>query len=237
MLGAIRAVNIDSVLKKSPLFSGLDDREMSEIETISASKRYPKGTLIFSEDEEAKGFFVVISGRVKIYKLSPEGKEQILHIISPGQTFAEAALFDGCTYPAFAESLAETRVLYFPRKSFVNLIRKNPQMSLNMIASLSHWLRKFVSLVEELSLKDVSARLSQYLMDLSAQSGRSSERGIEFKLDISKSQLASQLGTVSETLSRALRKLRDGKIIEVEGKKITILQKEALEEISLGIPL
>ncbi len=230
-------MDIEAALKRCPLFSGLEDREITELEAISASKRYPKGALIFSEDQEAKGFFVVISGRVKIYKLSPEGKEQILHIISPGQTFAEAALFDGSTYPAFAESLAETRVLYFPKESFVNLIRKNPQMSLNMIASLSHWLRKFVSLVEELSLKDVSARLSKYLMDLSAQSGRSSQRGIEFELDIRKSQLASQLGTISETLSRALRRLRDRGIIKVEGKKITILQKEALEEISLGIPL
>ncbi len=224
-------------MKKSPLFSGLDEREITELEAISTSKRYPKGALIFSEDEEAKGFFVVISGKVKIYKLSPEGKEQILHIISPGQTFAEAALFGDSTYPAFAESLVETRVRYFPKESFVNLIRKNPQISLNMIASLSHWLRKFVALVEELSLKDVSARLSKYLINLSIQSGRSSDRGIEFELDINKSQLASQLGTISETLSRALRKLRDRKIIEVEGKKITILQKDLLEDISSGIPL
>jgi CRP-like cAMP-binding protein len=230
-------VNSDPVLNRCPLFSGLDDREMSELEAISVSRRYPKGTLIFSEDEEAKGFFVVISGKVKVYKLSPEGKEQILHIVAPGQTFAEAALFAGSTYPAFAESLAQTRVLYFSKESFLNLIRENPQISLNMIASLSQWLRKFVSLVEELSLKDVSARLSKYLIDLSAQSGRSSASGIEFELDINKSQLASQLGTISETLSRALRKLRDKRVIEVEGKKITILQKEILEEISSGIPV
>jgi len=87
------------------------DREIAEIQDISASKRYPKGTLIFSEDEQALGFFVLISGKVKVYKLSPEGKEQILHIISPGETFAEAALFAGSTYPAFAESLAETEAL------------------------------------------------------------------------------------------------------------------------------
>ena len=229
-------MNSDPVLNRCLLFSGLDDREMSELEAISVSRRYPKGTLIFSEDEEAKGFFVVISGKVKVYKLSPEGKEQILHIVAPGQTFAEAALFAGSTYPAFAESLAQTRVLYFSKESFLNLIRENPQISLNMIASLSQWLRKFVSLVEELSLKDVSARLSKYLIDLSAQSGRSSESGIEFELDINKSQLASQLGTISETLSRALRKLRDKRIIEVEGKKIIILQKEILKEISSGIP-
>jgi CRP/FNR family transcriptional regulator len=230
-------MNVEPSLKKCPLFSGLEDGEIAELGGISISKRYPKGALIFSEDEEAKGFYLVISGKVKIYKLSPEGKEQILHIISPGQTFAEAALFAGSTYPAFAESLTETRVLYFSKESFHQLIRKNPQISLNMIASLSDWLRKFVSLVEELSLKDVSARLSKYLMDLSAQSGRSSERGVEFELDINKSQLASQLGTISETLSRALKKLRDRRIIKVEGKKITILQKEALEDISSGIPL
>jgi CRP/FNR family transcriptional regulator len=230
-------MDIEAVLKECPLFSDLEDREIAEIQAISASKRYPKGTLIFSEDEQALGFFVLISGRVKVYKLSPEGKEQILHIISPGETFAEAALFAGSTYPAFAESLAESRALYFSKEGFLDLIRRNPQISLNMIASLSQWLRKFVSLVEELSLKDVSARLSKYLIDLSAKSTRSSERGIEFELGISKSQLASQLGTISETLSRALRKLRDRGIIEVEGKKITILQREALEDISSGIPL
>ena len=233
----MRIMNIEPSLKECRLFSGLKDGEIAELGGISISKKYPKGALIFSEDEEAKGFFVIISGKVKIYKLSPEGKEQILHIISPGETFAEAALFAGSTYPAFAESLTETRVLYFSKEGFFNLIRRNPQISLNMIASLSHWLRKFVSLVEELSLKDVSARLSKYLVDLSARSGRSSERGIELELPISKSQLASQLGTISETLSRALRKLRDGKFIKVEGKKITILQKEALEDISSGIIL
>ncbi len=230
-------MNSEFILKRCPLFAGLDDREIAEVKAISVSKRYPQGALIISEDEEAKGFFVVISGRVKVYKLSLEGKEQILHIISPGETFAEAALFAGSTYPAFAESLVQTQVLYFSKEDFLNLIRKNPQISLNMIASLSHWLRKFVSLVEELSLKDVSARLSKYLIDLSSESGRSSERGIEFELDISKRQLASQLGTISETLSRALRKLRDREIIKVEGKKIIILQKQALEEISSGTSL
>ena len=227
----------EAVLKRCPLFWGLGNREIAEIQAISTSRRYSRGSLIISEGEEAEGFFVLISGKIKVYKLSPDGKEQILHIISPGETFAEAALFAGSTYPAFAESLIDTRVLFFSKEGFLNLIRKNPQISLNMIASLSHWLRKFVNLVEELSLKDVSSRLSKYLLDLAAKSGRSSERGIECELDISKSQLASQLGTISETLSRALRKLRERRIIKVEGKRITILQKEVLEEISSGIPL
>jgi CRP/FNR family transcriptional regulator len=226
----------EAVLKTCPLFWGLTNREVVDLRAISTPRRYPKGTLIFSEGEEAEGFFVLISGRVKVYKLSPEGKEQILHIISPGETFAEAALFAGSTYPAFAESLTETRVLFFSKEGVLNHIRKNPQISLNMIAGLSQWLRKFVDLVEELSLKDVTARLSKYLIDLSTSSGRSSTGGIECELNITKSQLASQLGTISETLSRALGKLRDMRIITVEGKKITILQKEALEGIASGIP-
>ena len=160
-------MNSKFVLKRCPLFAGLEDREIAEIKVISVSKRYPQGTLIISEDEEAKGFFVVISGRVKVYKLSLKGKEQIVHIISLGETFAEAPLFAGSTYPAFAESLVQTQVLYFSKEAFLNLIRKNPRTSLNMIASLSQWLRKYVSLVEELSLKDVPARLSKYLIDLS----------------------------------------------------------------------
>jgi CRP/FNR family transcriptional regulator len=104
-----------------------------------------------------------------------------------------------------------------------------------MIGSLSLWLRRFVDLVEELSLKDVSARVSKYLLDSSIRSGSKQEESVVFELEISKTQLASRLGTISETLSRALRKLQDRRIIRVQGKKITILNREALEEISSGI--
>jgi CRP/FNR family transcriptional regulator len=225
------------ILRKSPLFSGLTDQEIGQIEAIGITKKYGKGELIFSEGEKATGFFVNLSGQVKVYKLSVDGREQILHIISPAEAFAEAALFTGSTYPAFAESLSQTRVLYFPKESFFGLIRKNPQLSVNIIGSLSFWLRRFVDLVEELSLKDVSARVAKYLLDTSIRSGRELEEGIVFELEVSKMQLASRLGTISETLSRVLRRLREQDIIRVEGKKIIILKREALEEISSGIVL
>ncbi len=230
-------MDIKSILKRSRLFSGLTDQDIDEIEAISTSKKYPKGASFFFEDEEAEGFYLVASGKVKVYKLSSEGKEEILHVVSPGETFGEVALFAGSTYPAFSESLAETHVLYFSKERFLGLIRKKLQLGLNLIAGLSLWLRKFVNLAEELSLKDVPARLSSYLLDLSTKLGRSSERGIVFELDITKGQLASRLGTINETLSRVLGKLRDKGIIEVEGKKITILQKQVLEDISSGTPL
>ncbi len=223
------------ILKKSPLFSGLTDQEIGQIEAIGITKKYVKGELIFSEGEKATGFFVNLSGQVKVYKLSADGREQILHIISPAEAFAEAALFTGSTYPAFAESLSQTQVFYFPKESFFGIIRKNPQLSLNIIGGLSLWLRRFVDLVEELSLKDVSARVATYLLDTSVRSGRELEEGIVFELDVSKMQLASRLGTISETLSRVLRRLREQDIIRVEGKKIIILKREALKEISSGI--
>ncbi len=225
------------ILKKSPLFSGLTDQEIGKIESIAIVKNYQKGELIFSEGENATGFFVNLSGQIKVYKLSVDGREQILHIIFPAEAFAEAALFAGSTYPAFAEALTQSRVLYLPKERFFDLIRENPQLSLNMIGSLSLWLRRFVDLVEEVSLKDVSARVSKYLLDMSIRSGSKGEEGITIELDVSKMLLASRLGTISETLSRVFRKLRDREIIRVEGKKIIILNKRALEEISSGLAL
>lgn len=225
------------ILKKSLLFSGLSDEELGKIEAVGIVKNYRKGELIFSEGENATGFFVNLSGQVKVYKLSVDGREQILHLIFPTEAFAEAALFTGSTYPAFAEALTQARVLYFPKAQFFGLIQENPQLSLNMIGSLSLWLRRFVDLVEELSLKDVSARVSKYLLDMSIRSGRREEEGIVIELEVSKMQLASRLGTISETLSRVFRKLSDREIIRVEGKKIIILNRDALEEISSGITL
>jgi len=225
------------ILKKSPLFSGLNDRELGQVESAGIRKEFQKGQLIFAEGQKATGFFVNLSGQIKVYKLSADGREQILHIILPPEAFAEAALFAGSTYPAFAESLTKTQVLYFPKEDFLGLVRENPQLCLNMIGGLSLWLRRFVDLVEELSLKDVSARVSKYLLDVSIRSGRKEEDGIVFELEVSKTQLASRLGTVSETLSRVFRKLRAGGIIRVEGQKIVILDREGLEKISSGILL
>jgi CRP/FNR family transcriptional regulator len=200
-------------------------------------KKYVKGELLFSEGQTATGFFVNLSGQIKIYKLSPDGREQILHIISPSETFAEAALFTGSSYPAFAECLTDVQALYLPKERFLGLIRENPQLSLNMIGGLSALLRRFVDLVEELSLKDVSARVSKYLLDSSIRLGQKQEEGVVFELEVSKTQLASRLGTISETLSRAFRKLQNRGIIRVEGKRVTILNRGALEEISSGFPI
>lgn len=225
------------LLKKIPLFAGLKEEDLRRLKSIALPKRIEKKEIIFSDGEEAKGFYAVLSGKVKLYKVSPEGKEQILHVVSAPDAFAEAALYLEGTYPAFAEALSDCHLLFFPKRDFIHLIEKNPQLGVNMIVSLSHFLRKFVLLIEELSLKEVSSRIAKYLMDLSIKYSQEGKNPNEVELDLSKTQLASKLGTISETLSRTLAKMKSKGIIEVKKNKISILNREALEELASGMKL
>jgi CRP/FNR family transcriptional regulator len=225
------------LLKRCPLFAGLNEEDLKKINSIALLKKVKRKGVIFSEGEEAKGFYVTLSGRVKIYKVSPDGKEQILHVISAPDSFAEASLFLEGIYPAFAEALNDSQLLFIPKRDFVHLIEKNPKLSLNMIASLSHFLRRFASLIEELSFKEVSSRIAKYLIDLSLKLSREGKNPKEVELDLSKTQLASKLGTISETFSRTLAKMKAKGIIDVKKNRIFILDRKALEELASGFKL
>jgi CRP/FNR family transcriptional regulator len=225
------------LLKQCPLFAGLREEDLKRIKGIAILRQVGKREVLFSEGEEAKGFYVILSGKVKLYKISPEGKEQILHMVSAPDAFAEAALFLEGSYPAFAEALVDSRLLFFPKRDFVHLIEKNPQLSINMIVSLSHFLRKFASLIEELSLKEVSSRVAKYFIDLSLKSVRNGKNSKEVDLDLSKTQLASKLGTISETLSRTLSKMKSKGVIDVDKNRILILNRELLEEMASGMKI
>ncbi len=222
-------------LKRCPLFAGLKEDDLKRIRAIALSRQVAKKSILFSEGEEAKGFYVVLSGKVKLFKVSADGKEQILHIVSAPDAFAEAALFLEGKYPAFAETLSDSHLLFFPRREFVQLIERNPQLSINMIVSLSLYLKRFASLIEELSLKEVSSRIAKYLIDLSMRGGREGVILKEVELDLSKTQLALKLGTISETLSRTLAKMKARRIIDVQRNKILILNREGLEELASGV--
>jgi len=226
-----------ALLKQCPLFAGLREEDLKRIKGIALPRQVGKREVLFSEGEEAKGFYVILSGKVKLYKISPEGKEQILHMVSAPDAFAEAALFLEGSYPAFAEALVDSQLLFFPKRNFVHLIEKHPQLSINMIVSLSHFLRKFASLIEELSLKEVSSRVAKYLMDLSLKSARDGKNSKEVDLDLSKTQLASKLGTISETLSRTLSKMKTKGVINVNKNRILILNRELLEEMASGMKI
>jgi len=195
---------------------------------IVTDQVFRKGESIFSEGDEGSGFYVVIRGRVKIFKLSLEGKEQILHFFGPGEPFGEVPVFTGQHFPANAEAMEESRVFFFPRKSFVNLIKKNPSLALNMLAVLSMRLRRFTALIDDLSLKEVPGRLAAYLLYLNDQHKGSKE----VELTITKAQLASLLGTIPETLSRILGKLSLQGFIETDGRRIRILDSEALQDLA-----
>jgi CRP-like cAMP-binding protein len=221
-------VNVIDHIITIPLFEGLSRSQHDALASIALNRSYKKGQVIFSEGDEGTGFYAIISGRVKIFKLSPEGKEQILHMMGPGDIFGEVPVFTGQGYPAYAEAHIHCSLLYFPRNAFIELIRKDPSLSLNMLAVLSWRLRKFAALIEDLSLKEVPGRLAAYLLYLSRKSGS----GDEFDLDISKGQLASILGTIPETLSRILGKMSRQGLIRSEGSRIIIVDRATIEEIA-----
>ena len=208
------------------MFAGVTEDDLDELLRVARSRDGEKGELLFNEGDPANGFYVLASGKIKIYKLSPEGKERILHIVHPVATFAEAAIFADGLYPAYAEPLEKSSLIFFPKKEFLALLQDQGRIAINMIAGLSRFLRQFATQVEELTFKDVPARLARYLLDLTGATGG------EVTLPISKSQLASNLGTVSETLSRTLRKLSDDDMIRVQGKTIEILDGDRLAALA-----
>jgi CRP/FNR family transcriptional regulator len=225
------------LLKRCPLFGGLKEEDLKRIRAIASLRQVEKKEILFSDGEIAKGFYVILSGKIKLYKVSSEGKEQILHVVSAPDAFAEAALFLEGSYPAFAEALTDCQLLFFPKRDFLQFIEKHPQLSINMIVTLSQYLKRFASLIEELSLKEVSSRIAKYLVDLSLKLSKEGKSAKEVELDLSKTQLALKLGTISETLSRTLAKMKAKGIIDVRKSKILILNREALEELASGLKI
>ena len=216
------------VITTLPLFNGLPEDQMAAIRKIAVDKKFPRGQSIFSEGDESSGFFVIAEGRVKVYKVSIDGKEQILHIFGPGQSFGEVSVFTGQKFPAYAEAITQVRVLFFPRRAFVDLIAGNPSLALNLLAVMSVKLHQFTVQIENLSLKEVPARLASYLVYLADEQ----ENVDTVTLNISKGLLASILGTIPETLSRIFAKLSTQDLIRVDGRQIRLLNRERLEKLA-----
>ena len=217
------------VLKTIQLFNGLTDQQLADLTRIISTQDFKKGANIFAEGDDGVGFYVLVSGQVKIYKLSMDGKEQILHIFGPGEPFAEAAVFTGRSFPAYADAMQDSRVIFIPREAFVRLIKDNPSLAMNMLGTLSLRLKKFAGMIEALSLKEVPGRLASHLLLLSEQQGSK-----DFPLNISKTQLASLLGTIPETLSRIFNKLSSRGYLESNGPRIIILNRDGLEALASG---
>lgn len=221
------------ILKSIPLFSGLDPDQLDRLADLARELSFAKGEMIFQEGEKADGFYIVARGKVKVFKLSFEGKEQILHIYGPGKTFGEVPVFEGKHFPAASMALEASVILFLPRQAFVDLITDSPALAMNILADLSRRLRSFTVQIENLSLKEVPARMAGYLLTLAgeaeAATGKTPDR---VTLPISKAQLANLIGTTPETISRILKKMADAGLIGVEAKDIVLEDLDGLSELS-----
>lgn len=214
----------EEIIEATSLFKGFGKAEIETIARLVFTKKYAKGETIFFEGDDADGFHIVSSGQVKVFKMNPLGKEHILHIFGPGEPVGEVPVFSNQPFPASAEAIINSTTLFFPRKDFVALIEKNPSIALNMLAVLSLRLRQFATQIENLSLKEVPARLAGYLLYTAEEQGNADV----VELTVSKGQLASLLGTIPETLSRIFAKMSEEGLIQVDGRSITILDHDGL---------
>jgi CRP/FNR family transcriptional regulator len=212
------------ILSSFPLFSGLDSQYLDTLAGIAVPKRIAKKSVLFREGEEARGFYLLIKGKVKLYKVSPAGKEQILHFVHGGQSFAEAAMYMDRTYPATAEAIEESDLYYLPRESFSSAISKEPDLAMNLVAHLARYLQMLTRKVEELSLMDATSRLAQHFLG-------AMEPGTGLvRLAAGKGQTASSLGMAVETFSRTLTKFKaDGVVKEASPGVLQVLDQERLK--------
>ncbi|MHC4561892.1 MAG: Crp/Fnr family transcriptional regulator [Planctomycetota bacterium] len=221
--------DLKTAIKSVPVFAALDDGAVGELAGACVVRAVLAGEALVSAGEAAEQFYLILAGQVKVFRLSPKGDEQILHLYGPGKTFGEAAVWAGGKFPATAEAVSDGQLLVIRRDVVTRLIKANPETALGMLAGLSGKLQEFAALIDDLSLKEVPARLAGVLLAESKRAG-----AFTFELTQTKRHLAAQIGTVAETLSRALKKLEDTGLIEVTGKQIALLDMAGLRELYEG---
>lgn len=214
-----------AALRRVPFLRELDSRSLSELAAASRVVSVGKGEDLFLEGDACRGMFLLLSGSVKVYRAASSGREQIIALESPGGVIAELPLLDGRAYPASCAGMDDSRLLLVPRGAFEEMLRRKPELALGVLRVLGERLRHLVALVDELSLLEVPQRLAKYLLDVSER------RGPEFTLSLSNQEIASRLGTVREIVSRNLHRLEQGGAIAIEGRKIRILDEQALRDL------
>src|SRR5437667_6841599 len=183
---------------------GLPAADIVAIASFTISRHLDKGEYLFREGDRSEGFYVVQKGAINVHRVSAAGKEQVIHLFRPIESFAEATLATEGGYPADARATEPTTVLLVPKRDFVDLLRKRPELSLRMLGSMSQHLRVIVGLLDDLTLKDMETRVANWL--LKRCSRPIGNREVEIKLDRTKRVLATELGATSYPLSRTLAK-------------------------------
>ena len=218
-----------AILRRVSIFSGLSEQEFAFLTSHLLQRKYSTGELIFSEGDVCVGLYVVQSGNVRIFKSSAGGREQVLSIDGPGSSIAELPVFDGGVYPASAQAVSSSTLLFFSRQDFQTLCVQHPEVALKVLKVVGARLRRLVGIIEELSFTTVRHRLIALLVRLGKTEGVRNDDGIALTLPSNNSELAAQIGTVRELVSRNLSRLQAEGLIEVDNRKLEIPSLKRLE--------
>jgi CRP-like cAMP-binding protein len=216
------------ILKKSPLFSGLDDNQLQELSRLAMERRFAAHQTIFCEDDESEWFYLVIEGKVKVTKLSSTGKEIILSFFSAGEMFGEVAVFENKSYPASALAVSETRLLGIKKEDFIGFLLKNPAVGMRIISILSGRLRDAQNRLRDLAGERVEQRLARMLLMLSAKLG--------LTLPFTRQEVSDMAGTTTETTIRVLSQWKERGIVRSVRGKIIIADEVKLRLLAEGPP-
>jgi CRP/FNR family transcriptional regulator len=216
-------------LAKVPIFSGLTNNELGFLAERTIRRHYSAGQTVFSEGELSTGLYVVESGQVRIFKSSASGREQVLSIDGPGSSMAELPVFDGGNYPASAAAIGDVSLLFVSKQDFQALCLAHPQVALKVLQVVGARLRRLVGIIEELSFTTVRHRLASFLLRLAQQEGKQAAEGVEITMPISNQELASQIGTVRELVSRNLSRLQAEGMLKIDGRRVIVCNLKALK--------
>ncbi len=225
----LKKIVLVNTLQSCQLFTGLPPEDLANIAEVTVLKALAKDEYLFHEGDPAHGFYVVQRGAVNVHRVTATGKEQIIHIFRTGDSFAEVALASPTGYPADARALEDTQILLVQKEGILALLKRQPELALRMLGSMSSHLRVLVGQLEDLTVKDVETRLANWLVKRCPNP--QSAAPVKIELTMTKRVLAAELGTVGETFSRTLAKFREQKLLAVKGKTVTVLSPAKLSAL------
>jgi CRP/FNR family transcriptional regulator len=226
--------NAAALLGSLALFKGLPPEQVERLAVRATVRVYAPGEIIFMESERIRAFFVVARGAVKLYKSSPEGREQTLYVFGPGEPFCLCTAFEDDPFPANAAALEESTVVSFPGKDLEELARQEPSLLFNILLVLSRRLKESMRLIEDLALREIPQRLASFLLHELDREHPGCREGCRLTLTITQRELAKILGATPETLSRVLHRMADAGLIRPKGRTIEILDRAGLEDAKAG---
>ena len=216
-------------LGKVAVFSGLTEAELQFLAERAVTRQFAPGEVVFVEGEPCAGLYIVERGNIRIFKSSAGGREQVLSIDGEGSSVAEVPVFDGGNYPASGAAVDHLTLLFVGKQDFQALCLAHPEVALKVLRVVGARLRRLVGIIEELSFTTVRHRLANYLLRLAQKSGTQTKEGVEFALPITNQELAAQIGTVRELVSRNLSRLQAEGMLKIDGRNILIVNMKALE--------